>query len=295
MRVVVAGSSGLIGTALVPALRHAGHEVIRLVRRTPAGVDEREWDPPAGWIEQRALDGVDAVVNLCGAGIGDRRWTEARKQVLRDSRDTPTEVLAAAVADHRIPVLINASAVGYYGDTGDRVVDESAPAGGGFLASICQEWERSTAAAVPVARVVLLRTGVVLASGGGLLGKLRPLFSLALGGTLGSGTQYISWISLADEIAAIRFLLEHDTLSGPVNLTAPTPVTNAEFTETLGAVLNRPAPWVVPGFALRLLLGEFADEGVLAGQRAVPSALRSAGFVFAHPVLRLALAAALGR
>jgi uncharacterized protein (TIGR01777 family) len=292
MRLVIAGSSGLIGTALVAALRKAGHEVIRLVRRTPGGADERRWDPPAGWIEPDALAGADAVVNLCGAGIGDRRWTEERKQALKDSRTAPTEVLADAVAEHGVGTLVNASAVGFYGDTGDAVVNETTPAGAGFLPVLCQEWEQATSAAASSgARVVLLRSGLVLSSHGGLLAKIRPLFALYLGGRLGDGKQYMPWISLADEVAAIRFAVEHDTLTGPVNVTGPAPVTNVEFTKALGKALGRPAPWVVPGFALRIALGGFADEGVLSGQRAVPRALQRAGFQFQHESLRDALGA----
>ncbi len=294
LRVVIAGSSGLIGTGLVAGLRRAGHDVIRLVRRDPAGADERRWDPPAGWLEPNALAGADAVINLCGAGIGDKRWTEARKQVLRDSRDTPTEVLATAVAEHRVGTLVNASAVGFYGDTGDTPVDETAPNGQGFLAALCQEWESATAAAEAAgARVVRVRSGLVLAPSGGLLAKLRPLVTLYAGGRLGSGTQYWPWISLDDEVAAIRFVTEHDTLAGPVNLAGPTEATNAEFTKALGTALHRPTPWAVPGFALRALLGEFADEGILIGQRVVPKALDRAGFTFRHQSIGEALAAVL--
>lgn len=296
MRVVIAGSSGFIGTALVAGLRGAGHEVLRLVRREPRAADERRWDPPGGTIDDGALDGADTVVNLCGAGIGDRRWTAARKQILLDSRNAPTEVLASAVAEHSIPALVNASAVGFYGDTGDEITAEDAPAGTGFLASLCVEWERATEPAADAgSRVVLLRSGLVLSRHGGLLGRLNPLFSLALGGRLGGGHQYTPWISLDDEVAAIRFVLEHPDLTGPVNVTGPSPVTNSEFTRALGKALGRPAPWVVPGFALRLAVGEFADEGLLTGQRAVPRALEAAGFTFADPSLEAALAAALGR
>lgn len=288
MRVVVAGSSGLIGTALVAELRRAGHTVTRLVRREPAGDDERRWDPPAGFVERSALAGVDAVVNLCGAPLDSRRWTAERKQVIKDSRHVPTEVLAGAVAEHGVGTMVNASAVGVYGDTGDTTVDETAPPGTGFLADLCREWERATEPAGP-ARVVLVRTGLVLARHGGLLARIRPLFSLYAGGRLGSGRQYMPWVSLEDETAAIRFALEHDTLAGPINLTGPTPVTNAEFTRTLATALHRPAPWVVPAFTLRLVFGELADEGILAGQRAVPAALRRAGFQFRHESLRDAL------
>ncbi|GAA4614027.1 TIGR01777 family oxidoreductase [Saccharopolyspora hordei] len=294
MRVVVAGSSGLIGTSLVAGLRAAEHEVVRLVRRSPAAPDERGWDPEAGWLDADALDGADAVVNLCGAGVGDARWTPERKRLLVRSRVRPTEVLARAVAEAGVPVLANGSAVGYYGDTGSQPVTEAAPPGEDFLADLCRRWEAATAPAAEAgARVVLLRTGLVVAPSGGLLGRLRPLFRLLLGGRLGDGTQYVPWISLDDEVAAIRFVLEHPEVSGPVNLTGPDPVTNAEFTKALGEALGRPAPWVVPAFALRLALGELADQ-VLAGQRAVPTVLESHGFSFQHPAIGAALAAAVG-
>jgi hypothetical protein len=294
MRVVIAGSSGLIGSGVAAGLRRAGHEVVRLVRRAPSGADERRWDPPAGTIEPNALAGADAVINLCGAGIGDKRWTEARKQVLRDSRSTPTEVLATAVAEHGIGTLVNASAVGFYGDTGDTETDEAAQVGKGFLAALCQEWESATAAATTAgARVVRIRTGLVLAPSGGLLARLKPLVTLYLGGRFGSGQQYWPWISLDDEVAAIRFVTEHDTISGPVNLTGPTPVTNAEFTKTLGTALDRPTPWPMPGFVLKAVLGDFATEGILFGQRAVPAALERAGYAFRHRTLGEALAAVL--
>jgi uncharacterized protein (TIGR01777 family) len=296
MRVVVAGSSGLIGSDLLPVLRHAGHEVLRLVRRPVAAPDERGWDPPAGRIQDGALDGVDAVLNLCGAGIGDKRWSQARKQTLLDSRVEPTEVLAAAVAEHGIPVLVNASAVGFYGDTGDREVDESAPKGEGFLAGLVHEWESATRPAADAgARVVMLRTGLVLSPAGGLLGRLKPLFALMLGGKLGDGRQYWPWIALDDELAAIRFVLEHEDISGPVNLCAPEQVTNAELTRQLAAAMGRPAPWTVPGFALRAVLGEFADEGVLIGQRATPKALLAHGFQFQHETLATVLPEVLGQ
>ncbi|HWE90417.1 MAG TPA: TIGR01777 family oxidoreductase [Pseudonocardiaceae bacterium] len=297
MRIVLAGSSGLIGSALAPELSRAGHTVLRLVRRAPQAADERRWDPPAGRIEPGALDGADAVINLCGAGIGDARWTEARKQQLRDSRETPTEVLAAAVAEHRIPVLVNASAVAFYGDTGDRAVDETAPAGDTFLARLCRDWEAGTVAATAAgARVALLRTGLVLAGRGGLFGRLRPLFAAGLGGRLGGGAQFWPWISLADVLSAIRYVTEHATLSGPVNLTGPAPVTNAEFTRTLGELMRRPAPWAVPGFALKPVFGiQLVDELMLISQRVLPKVLLRDGFAFAHSSLRDALAAALAR
>ena len=293
MRVIIAGSSGLIGSSLVSELRGAGHEVLRLVRRAPVAADERQWNPPAGTIQDGALDGIDAVVNLCGQGIADKRWTEARKQVLRDSRSVPTEVLAAAVAEHHVPALLNASAVGYYGDGGDATLTESSANGGGFLGLLCREWEAAAEPAAKAgARVVRFRTGLVLSPGGGLLGPLRPLFNFMLGGRLGTGAQYWPWISVADEIAAIRFVLEHDDISGPVNLTGPAPVTNAEFTKEFADSLGRWAPWVIPGFALYPLFGvELAKEAMLAGQRALPRVLEEAGFPFRHATLRAALAA----
>ncbi|GAA2842172.1 TIGR01777 family oxidoreductase [Crossiella cryophila] len=294
MRVVIAGSSGLIGSALVSQLRESGHEVVRLVRRAPAAPDERRWDPPSGVFADGALDGADAVVNLGGAGIGDKRWTEERKARLRESRLVPTTVLAQAVARHRIPVFVSGSAVGYYGDTGDREIDETAEAGTGFLAELCRDWEAATQPAEHVgARVVRVRTGLVLSAHGGLLGRLRPLFSFLLGGRLGSGAQYMPWISLDDEVGAIRFALEHSQVSGPVNLTGPEPVTNSQFTAALADSLHRPAPWVVPEFALKLVLGaETAQEMALFGQRALPGVLRSQGYVFQHPTVAAALAAA---
>ncbi len=292
--VAIAGSSGLIGSALVDALRAANHRVVRIVRRAAAHRDETRWNPDSGDIDPAGLDGVDAVVNLCGAGIGEHRWSGAYKQVLRDSRIDPTEVIAGAVADAGVPVLINASAVGYYGDTGSRIADESAPAGSGFLAQLCADWESATTAADDAGvRVVHARTGLVLSPRGGLLGRLRPLFRYGLGGQLAGGHQYMPWISLQDEIRALLFTIEQP-LSGPVNLAGPAPVTNAEFTAALARILRRPAPWRAPGFALRALLGEFAGEGLLGGQRAIPAALERAGFTFHHNTIGEALEYATG-
>ena len=292
--IAIAGSSGLIGSALATALRAADHRVLRIVRRAPGSADELFWNPGTGDFDIDALGGVDAVVNLCGVGVGAQRWSGAFKQSLRDSRIDPTEVISAAVADAEVPVLINASAVGYYGDTRDRIVDESAPAGKGFLARLCVDWEAATAPAQESgARVVLARTGLVLSPGGGVLGKLRPLFALGLGGRLGGGRQYMPWISLEDQIRALLFAINDARLSGPVNFTGPAPVTNAEFTSALGRAVGRPAPWPVPGIALKTLLGEFADEGLLGGQRAIPAALERAGFAFHHNTIGEALTYAL--
>ena len=293
--IAIAGSSGLIGSALVSALRASDNRVIRIVRRAPSNADELHWNPQAGEFDSNALRGADAVVNLCGAGVGDKRWSGAYKQQLRDSRIAPTEVLSAAVAEAEVPVLINASAVGYYGDTGDRVVDETASAGKGFLAQLCEDWEAATLPAQQAgARVVLVRTGLVLSRGGGVLSRLRPLFSLGLGARLGNGRQYMPWISLEDEVRALLFAISNE-LSGPVNLTGPAPVTNAEFTAAMGRAVNRPTPLMMPGIVLRRLLGEFADEGLLSGQRAIPAALERAGFAFHHNTIGEALSYATTR
>jgi uncharacterized protein (TIGR01777 family) len=288
--VAIAGSSGLIGSALVTALRTADHRVLRIVRRAPANAGELHWDPDSGEFDADALSGVDAVVNLCGTNIGQRRWSGAFKQNLRDSRIAPTEVLSAAVAEAGVGVLVNASAVGYYGDTKDRAVDETDSAGRGFLAQLCQDWEAATAPARQGGtRVVLARTGVVLASSGGAVRRLRPMFSVGLGARLGSGRQYMSWISLEDEVRALQFAISDTRLSGPVNLTGPAPVTNAEFTAALGRVVNRPTALMMPKFAVRAALGEFADEGLLSGQRAIPAVLERTGFEFHHKTVGEAL------
>jgi uncharacterized protein (TIGR01777 family) len=288
--IAIAGSSGLIGSALVAALRAAEHRVLRIVRRAPANGSEVRWDPDSGEFDPSALNGVDAVVNLCGINIGQRRWSGAFKQNLRDSRITPTEVLSAAVAEAGVGALVNASAVGYYGNTKDRTVDETDSAGTGFLAQLCEDWEAATAPARQAGtRVVLARSGLVLAPSGGMLRRLRPLFWLGLGARLGNGRQYMSWISLEDEVRALQFVITHRKLAGPVNLTGPAPVTNAEFTAALGRALHRPTPLIMPGFAVRAALGEFADEGLLCGQRVIPAALERAGFQFHHNTIGEAL------
>jgi uncharacterized protein (TIGR01777 family) len=288
--IAIAGSSGLIGSALVAALRNADHRVLRIVRRPPANDNELHWDPVSGQFDASALHGVDAVVNLCGVNVAQRRWSGAFKQSLRDSRITPTEVLSGAVTKAGVEVLVNASAVGYYGNTRDRAVDETTPAGTGFLAQLCVDWEAATLPAQRAGtRVVLARTGMVLSPSGGALSRLRPLFSVGLGARLGSGRQYISWISLEDAVRALQFAISHPGLSGPVNLTGPAPVTNAEFTTALGLALHRPNPLIVPGFVVRAALGEFADEGLLCGQRVIPVVLERAGFQFHHNTIGEAL------
>jgi uncharacterized protein (TIGR01777 family) len=225
------------------------------------------------------------VVNLCGAPIANRRWSHARRQVLVNSRVEPTEVLAAAVAEQSIPLLVNASAAGYYGDKGDAVVEESSPRGTGFLSDLCQRWESATQRAVDAgARVVRLRTGHVLARRGGLVGMLKPLFKVALGGRLGNGRQYMPWIHVADQVAAMRYVLEHETVSGAVNVCSPNPVTNAEFTAAFGRAVRRPAPWFAPAPILKLAVGD-ADGEALYSQRMVPTVLSADGFTHTHPSL----------
>jgi uncharacterized protein (TIGR01777 family) len=283
MKVVVSGASGQLGSALVPALRDAGHEVLRLVRRQARVADELSWDPAGHILDPDALADVDAVIHLAGAGVGDRRWTAAYKREIRDSRVNGTQTIAAALAaaKPRPRVLLSASGINWYGDTADRTVDESAPSGEGFLADLCREWEAATRPAEEAGvRVVRMRTAPVLAPEGGLLGRLVPIFRLGVGGKLASGKQYMSWISLRDYLGAIQFLLTAEDVRGPVNLCAPDPVTNAEFTRALGTVLRRPTVLPVPGFAVRIVAGELADEAALIGQRALPTVLLERGYEF---------------
>ncbi len=301
MKVAVTGASGLIGGALVEALRSDGQEVLKLVRRTPRTADEHRWDPQHRRIDPGLLADVDAVVNLAGQPIRPRPWTKAYKDRLLtsrlDSTITISEALAvAAAADPtRQRVLLSASAIGYYGDTGERLIDESAPPGSDFLAGLCARWEAATAPAEDAGvRVALLRSGLVIGRGAMLMQVLGLLFKAGLGGRLGSGRQYWPWISLRDEVDAIRFLLTAD-VSGPVNLTAPAPVTNAEFTRELGRVVHRPTVLAVPGFAISAALGEFARSSILGGQRPSSEKLTGAGFTFTHTRLDEALRAALAR
>lgn len=298
MKILVTGSSGLIGSALVAELGRRGHEVLAAVRREPRSASEVRWDPVAGTIDAAALAGIDAVVHLAGAGIGDRRWTEAYKREILESRTKGTRTIAAAIAAMPVKprVFLSGSAIGFYGDRGNETVDETSAPGDGFLADVVREWEAAAAPAVDAGiRTVFLRTGIVLTPRGGALKKQLPLFRLGLGGRFGNGRQWQSWISLDDEIAAIVHLLD-SSLSGPVNLVAPNPVTNAGFTSTLAKVLRRPALLPIPAFGPSLLLGgELADALLYTGQRVEPAALERDGFRFSHPELDGALRAMLGR
>ena len=296
MRVAITGSTGLIGTALVASLRGAGHQVTRLVRRPP-GPGEVRWDPAAGTIDGAGLEGHDAVVHLAGAGIGDHRWTEAYKAEIRDSRVKGTTLLAEALAALERPpaVLASASGINVYADRGDEVLTEASPPGEGFLAGVVREWEAATdAASAAGIRVAHLRNAVVLSRrGGALRARLLP-FRLGLGGRLASGRQWFSWISLDDEVAAIIHVLGDATVAGPVNMAAPSPVTNAEFTRALGRALGRPAVLRVPAAALAVLRGgELTREVVLASMRVVPGVLPATGFQFRHPTVDEGLRAAL--
>lgn len=297
MRVVVTGASGLIGSALVASLTADGVEVIRLVRRTPTSAAESRWDPRAsrGGLDPAVVSGADAVVHLSGAPVAGGLWTPARKRVLRESRIDSTRIIAEAIAAAPVPppVLLSGSAIGWYGDTEDREVTESAPAGSGFLAGLVRDWEAAAApASAAGSRVVSLRSGVVLSAAGGMLKPLLPLFRLGLGARFGSGRQYFSWIALADHIRAVRFLLGDDAPAGPVNLTAPAPVTNAEFTAALGRAVHRPELLRVPAVVMRTALGELSGE-ILGSTRVLPARLGEAGFTFRYPGIDAALAATL--
>jgi len=296
MRIVVGGASGLIGAALCDSLTTDGHEVQRLVRRETRDPDEIAWDPARGEVDAKALKAADGVVNLAGAGVGDRRWTDEYKQVIRDSRIDSTRLIAETLAaiDPRPQVLVNASASGIYGpDRGDEILDESSALGRGFLADLVRDWEAATAPAQAAGvRVATLRTGLVMTRHGGALQRQLPFFRLGLGGPLGRGRQWWSHVSLVDTVRAIRFLLECETCSGPYDVTAPEPVTNAEFTRVLARALGRPALLPVPPPALQIYLGEFAQD-VLGSLRILPTRLIEAGFTFEHPDAESVVRAAL--
>ena len=296
MRILIAGASGLIGTALSGALRNEGHDVVALVRRAPASPAEFRWDPAAGRIDDTALKGVDAVVNLSGAGIGDRPWTRARVNELRSSRLGPTRTLTAAMARQETPpaVFLSQSGSNYYGNAGLAVLRENAPAGSGVLARICADWEAAAHEAPAGVRVVTPRTGVVLSRSGGALGRLMPLLRLGVGGPLGNGQQYWPWITLPDVAGAFHFLLS-SPLSGPVNLCAPESADVNSLIAQLAGQLHRPAVLRVPAPVLRLVMGKLADELLLSSQRMEPAVLSAAGFEWQHPSLAEAAAWVAGR
>ena len=284
MKIVVSGASGLIGTQLVAKLSSSGHEVIRLVRRSPKS-GEIQWNPKSGTLDAAALEGVDAVIHLSGAGIGDKRWTDGYRKEILDSRTATTALLAKTMASlsRKPSVFLSGSAIGIYGARNDEQLTEVSTHGTGFLAEVCEQWEAAAKPAVDAGiRTVYLRTGIVLSPKGGALKKLLPLFKLGVGGKFGSGKQWQSWISIDDEIGAIEHLLTAN-VSGAVNLTAPNPVTNAEFTKVLASVLKRPAIVPVPTFAPKILLGgELADALLFTGQRVIPAALNASGYMFKH-------------
>jgi len=298
MQVAITGSSGLIGTALAAALRADGHRVIRLVRAGPPAQDTLVWDPRAerGGLDPRSLDGVGAVVHLAGAGVADKRWTAGYRDEIRNSRVQGTRALVSALAAMAAPpgVLLSGSAIGWYGDVGGREVTESEPAGRGFLAGVVRDWEAAAGEAASAGiRVVTLRSGIVLSRHGGMLGRLLPLFRLGLGGRLGSGRQVMSWIGLPDWVAAARFLLAHADVTGPVNLTSPNPVSNAEFTSALAHAVHRPAVLIVPVPALKLAVGGVSSD-ILSSARVMPQRLLAEGFGYQHAGIAGALAAELG-
>jgi len=285
-RVAITGSTGLIGSALVGHLRSEGHTVQRLVRRKAAAPDEISWDPKNGTIDIAALDGVDAVIHLAGANVGDHRWTKKYRAEILNSRLLGTTTIAQAVSTVKPKVFISGSAIGFYGETGNRAVNESDRGGDDFLAAVCREWEAAADLAGDT-RTVKIRTGLVLEPTGGALGRMLPLFRFGLGGKIGSGKQWWSWITLHDEIRAICHLLESD-VTGPINLTSPNPVTNQEFTAALARALHRPALFPVPGIALKTVLGGFSTE-ILGSKKVLPTALTESGFTLDYPHLVNAL------
>jgi uncharacterized protein (TIGR01777 family) len=294
VKVIIAGASGFLGHALQRELIGHGHVVSTLVRRAPASATEIEWHPERHELDPAALANAGAVVCLSGAGIEAKRWNPEYKRLLRDSRVEATRTIANALTaldeSVRPPTFLSASATGFYGERGDQPLPETATAGTGFLADLVVDWEAATQPAVDSGvRVATLRTGLVLAASGGLLARLIPIFKLGIGGKLGSGKQYQPWISLADEVAAIRHVLTTDSISGPVNLAGPAPVRNVELSKAIGRVLHRPSVLPAPAFGIRLVIGELADEGALASQRVIPEVLLTSGYEFRHPDLGAAL------
>jgi uncharacterized protein (TIGR01777 family) len=299
MRILISGSSGLVGTALSNALRADGHAVARLVRPgKQAAAGDVRWNPDSGEIDLAAMEGAEAVVNLAGASIGEDRWNEGRKQILRSSRVDATRHLVESLTKLQRPprTIVSASAIGYYGDRSEEVLTETSPPGNDFLAQLGRDWEAAALGAERFGiRAVTLRFGVILAAHGGALPRMLPPFKMGLGGRLGSGKQWMSWLTLEEAVRLVRFATENPDLRGPVNAVAPNPVRNAEFTRMLGLVLRRPAVFPVPPFVLRVALGEMANSLLLASQRVVPEKLAGLGYSFKHPNLETALRAVLHR
>lgn len=289
MKILISGSHGLVGSALIKLLTTNGHEVVRLVRNERAfGAPEVSWDPEKGTIDKEHLEGLDAVVHLAGENISEGRWTGEKKRAIRESRVKGTTLLSETLATLKKPpaVLLSASAIGYYGDRGDELLTETSSPGNDFLAQVCQAWENATKPASEKGiRTVLARFGIILDANGGALAKMLTPFQMGIGGRIGSGKQWMSWIALDDVVGAIQFMLRDNFVNGPVNFVAPHPVTNAEFTKTLGSVLSRPTFLPVPAFGARLAFGEMADALLLAGQRVVPEVLQARGFAHSWPRL----------
>jgi uncharacterized protein len=293
MKILVSGSTGLVGKALIKSLTNDGHEVVRLVRRerTP-GAFEIEWHPNQGQIDSQQLEGLDAVIHLAGDSIASGRWSEEKKRSIRESRTKGTSLLSESLARMSQPpsVFLSASAIGYYGNRGDELLTESSAPGNDFLADVCVAWEAATKPAVEKGiRTVFSRFGIILDSDGGALAKMLTPFRMGIGGRVGDGTQWMSWIALHDVVAALRFLIADESISGPVNVVAPNPVTNAEFTKTLGRTLSRPTIFPMPAFGARLVFGEMADALLLSSQKVEPSVLEDRGFLFSWPTLEPAL------
>jgi uncharacterized protein len=296
MKVLIAGASGLVGSALIPALETDGAEVTRLVRTT-AGAGEIEWHPNNDQIDAATLEGFDAIINFAGENIAAGRWTDDQKRKIHDSRVNGTHLLSEAMATSKAQpkVFLCASATGIYGDRGDETLDEQSDSGGGFLAGVCREWEKATEPAVQAGvRTVNLRFGPIISREGGMLAKMLTPFKMGMGGKVGSGKQYISWVAIDDAVNAIKLALKDESFRGPLNIVSPHPVTNEEFTKTLGHVLSRPTALHMPAFAVRLAFGEMADEMLLTSQRVIPKKLNDAGYEFEYPELEGALRKHLG-
>jgi uncharacterized protein len=296
MKVAIAGASGLVGSALIPVLKKLGGQITRLVRSDPKAGDI-EWHPNQDEVSSRTLEGFDVIINLAGENIAGGRWTDDQKRKIRDSRVNGTHLLSESIAKltQKPRVFICASATGIYGDRDDETLDEQSESGGGFLAGVCREWEKATEPAIKAGtRVVNLRFGPILAREGGMLAKLLTPFKMGMGGKVGSGKQFISWVALEDAVNAIKLAIEDESIRGPLNIVSPNPVRNEEFTKTLGHVLNRPTALAMPAFAARLAFGEMADEMLLASQKVMPKRLTTAGFVFRHPELEPTLRQLLG-